>query len=99
MTMSKNAKTSLLLVLCLLLTLAIPNSSASSNTDDVQIVSYDQADGLHVQSMLNLSGDSTVALSSIEIELWNISSPDQWTAMQSSPFWIALFHILCQKVG
>ena len=86
MTMSKNAKTSLLLVLCLLLTLAIPNSSASSNTDDVQIVSYDQADGLHVQSMLNLSGDSTVALSSIEIELWNISSPDQWTAMQSSPF-------------
>lgn len=86
MTMLKNAKTSLLLVLCLLLTLAIPNSSGSSNTDDVQIVSFDQADGLHVQSMLNISGDSTVALSSIEIELWNISSPDQWTAMLSSPF-------------
>ena len=84
--MLKNAKTSLLLVLCLLLTLAIPNSSGSSNTDDVPIVSYDQADGLHVQSMLNISGDSTVALSSIEIELWNISSPDQWTAMLSSPF-------------
>ena len=84
--MLKNAKTSILLVLCLLLTLAIPNSSGSSNTDDVQIVSYDQADGLHVQSMLNISGNSTVALSSIEIELWNISSPDQWTAMLSSPF-------------
>ena len=84
--MLKNAKTSLLLVLCLLLTLAIPNSSGSSNTDDVPIVSYDQADGLHVQSMLNISGDSTVALSSIEIELWNISSPDQWTSMLSSPF-------------
>jgi len=84
--MLKNAKTSTLLVLCLLLTLAIPNSSGSSNTDDVPIVSYDQADGLHVQSMLNISGNSTVALSSIEIELWNISSPDQWTAMLSSPF-------------
>ena len=86
MTMSKNAKTSLLLVLCLLLTLVIPNSSASSNTDEVQIVLFEQEDGLHVQSMLNLSGDSTVALSSIEIELWNISSPDQWTPMFSSPY-------------
>ena len=84
--MSKNAKTSLLLVLCLLLTLLIPNSSASSVYDEVQIVSFDQEDGLHVQSMLNLSGDSTVALSSIEIELWNISSPDQWTPMLSSPY-------------
>ena len=36
--------------------------------------------------MLNLSGDSTVALSSIEIELWNISSPDQWTPIFSSPY-------------
>jgi hypothetical protein len=84
--MSKNAKTSLLLVLCLLLTLVVPNSSASSITDEVQILSFDQEDGLHVQSMLNLSGDSTVALSSIEIELWNISSPDQWTPMLSSPY-------------
>ena len=84
--MSKNAKTSLLLVFCLLLPLLIPNSAASSVYDEVQIVSFDQEDGLHVQSMLNISGDSTVALSSIEIELWNISSPDQWTAMLSSPF-------------
>ena len=84
--MSKNAKTSLLLVLCLLLTLVVPNSSASSITDEDQIVSFDQKDGLHVQSMLNLSGDSTVALSSIEIELWNISSPDQWAPMFSSPY-------------
>ena len=51
-----------------------PNSSTSSDFDEVQIISFDQ-DGLHVQSMLNLSGDSTVALSSIEIELWNISTP------------------------
>ena len=36
--------------------------------------------------MLNLSGDSTVALSSIEIELWNISTPDQWTPIFSSPY-------------
>jgi len=86
MTMSKNAKTSPLLVLCLLLTLLIPNSSASSDFDEVQIVSFDQEDGFHIQSMLNLSGDSTVALSSIEIELWNISSPDQWTPMFSSPY-------------
>ena len=86
MTMSKNGKTSLLLVLCLLLTLLIPDSSASSAHDEVQIISFDQEDGLHVQAMLNLSGDSTVALSSIEIELWNISSPDQWTPMLSSPY-------------
>ena len=86
MTMSKNAKTSLLLVLCMLLTLVAPNSSASSDFDEVQIISFDQEDGLHVQSMLNLSGDSTVALSSIEIELWNISTPDQWTPIFSSPY-------------
>ena len=54
--------------------------------DDLQIISFDQEDGLHVQSMLNLSGDSTVALSSIEIELWNISTPDQWTPIFSSPY-------------
>ena len=84
--MSKNAKTSLLLVLCMLLTLVAPNSSASSDFDEVQIISFDQEDGLHVQSMLNLSGDSTVALSSIEIELWNISTPDQWTPIFSSPY-------------
>lgn len=70
----------------MLLTLVAPNSSASSDFDEVQIISFDQEDGLHVQSMLNLSGDSTVALSSIEIELWNISTPDQWTPIFSSPY-------------
>jgi len=86
MTMSKNVKTSLLLVLSLLLTLFMPNSSASEGDEEIEIITFDQEDGHHVVSTLNLSGDSTVALSSVEIELWNISQPDQWTLILSSPF-------------
>ena len=84
--MSKNAKTSKLLVLCLLLTMFVPHSSANEGHEVNQIVSFDQVDGLHVHSMLNLSGDSTVPLASVEIELWNISAPDQWMLLFSSPF-------------
>jgi len=86
MTMPKNAKTCLLLVLCLLLTLALPHSAASDANETSHIVTFDQEDGLHVHSILNLSGNSTVPLASVEIELWNISTPDQWTLLSSSPF-------------
>ncbi|MGB1487057.1 MAG: hypothetical protein ACPG83_00495 [Candidatus Poseidoniaceae archaeon] len=37
-------------------------------------------------SWLNLSGDSTVALTSIEITVWNISLPDQWSSVLTSQF-------------
>ena len=84
--MSKNVKTSLLLVLSLLLTLFMPNSSASEGDEEIEIITFDQEDGHHVVSTLNLSGDSAVALASVEIELWNISQPDQWTLILSSPF-------------
>ena len=44
--MSKNAKTCLLLVLFLLLTVLVPHSSANDGHEVNQIVSFDQVDGL-----------------------------------------------------
>ena len=41
---------------------------------------------MHTISTLNLSGDSTVPLTSVEITVWNISQPDQWSLVTSSPY-------------
>ena len=49
-------------------------------------IHFDQEDGFHVTSILNLSGDSNVPLTSVEIAVWNISQPDQWTLLDSSPY-------------
>ena len=47
---------------------------------------FDQQDGLHVDGMVNLTGDSSFPLTSVEIHVWNISNPDQWDSVNSSPY-------------
>lgn len=47
---------------------------------------FDQVDGFQAFSTLNLSGNSTVPLTSVEISIWNISEPDQWSLLDSSPY-------------
>ena len=74
-----------LLVLCLVMNVLAIHSNGDESESSPSI-SFDQVDGLHVDSMLNLSGDSNVPLTSIEIVLWNISTPDQWSLVSSNTF-------------
>ena len=83
--MSCKTNTALLLVLCLMMNVfAIPSYGDEIETSPT--ISFDQADGFHSNSVLNLSGNSSVPLTSIEIVLWNISTPDQWSLITSNPF-------------
>ena len=78
-------KTAHLLVLCLIFNVLSFTATATEDTMQPEI-SFDQADGIHTVSILNLSGDSTVSLTSVEITVWNISQPDQWSLITSSPY-------------
>ena len=83
--MVRRTKTAHLLVLCLVLNVLSFQSVADEVATDPEI-HFDQEDGFHVTSILNLSGDSNVPLTSVEIAVWNISQPDQWTLLDSSPY-------------
>ena len=74
-----------LLVLCLICNVFSFSTTAAETTMEPEI-SFDQIDGMHTASILNLSGDSTVPLTSVEITVWNISQPDQWSLLTSSPY-------------
>lgn len=74
-----------LLVLCLICNVFSFATTAAETTTEPDI-SFDQIDGMHTASILNLSGDSTVPLTSVEITVWNISQPDQWSLLTSSPY-------------
>lgn len=78
-------KTAHLLVLCLVFNVLSLTATATDASTEPEI-SFHQTDGIHTSSTLNLSGDSTVALTSIEITVWNISQPDQWSLITSSPY-------------
>ena len=84
--MLSKTKTAIWLVLCLLLTSFSPPIRAVESADVSPILTYDQIDGHHVDGVLNLSGLSTVPLTSVEISVWNISEPDQWSELSSSPY-------------
>ncbi|MGA0330949.1 MAG: hypothetical protein ACO3MI_01125 [Candidatus Poseidoniaceae archaeon] len=58
----------------------------ANEIETTPMISFDQVDGIHTDSVLNLSGNSSVPLTSIEIVLWNISNPDQWDLITSNPF-------------
>ena len=79
------SKTAPLLVLCLICNVFSFAATATETTTEPEI-SFDQIDGMHTASILNLSGDSTVPLTSVEITVWNISQPDQWSLLTSSPY-------------
>ncbi len=78
-------KTVHLLVLCLIFNVSSLTAIASDAPTEPEI-SFDQLDGIHIVSILNLSGDSTVPLTSVEITVWNISQPEQWSLLTSSPY-------------
>ena len=80
-------KTALLLVLCLLMSVLAPTTLAESDSDvDTPRILFDQSDGIVVDSVVNLTGISNVPLTSVEISIWNISMPDQWALVSSSPY-------------
>lgn len=83
--MLKRSKTAFLLVLCLLFNVFSFTATATNKGTEAEI-SFDQVDGTYTASILNLSGDSTVPLTSVEITVWNISQPDQWSLLTSSPY-------------
>ncbi len=78
-------KTTHFLVLCLLLNV-VSQPSLATEEDSPPLITFYQVDGFHAVSWLNLSGNSTVALTSIEITVWNISLPDQWSSVLTSQF-------------
>ena len=45
---------------------------------------FDQANGLHFVNLINISGSSSVPLTSIEISLWNVTSEGQYDLLNSS---------------
>ena len=80
-------KTALSLVLCLLMSILPPTTMADGNIDlEAPNIEFDQSDGIVMDSVINLTGTSNVPLTSIEISIWNISMPDQWSLVTSSPF-------------
>ena len=83
--MLRRTKTAHLLVLCLMFNV-VSFAGTATNTAAEPEISFDQVDGMHAASSLNLSGDSTVPLTSVEITVWNISQPDQWDLIASSPY-------------
>ena len=83
--MLKRTKTAYLLVLCVIFNVFSFAAVATDAATDPEI-SFDQVDGMYTSSTLNLSGDSTVPLTSLEISVWNISQPDQWVLLTSSPY-------------
>ena len=83
--MFEKTKAAHLLVLCLIFNVFSFAATADDATTNPEI-SFDQVDGMHTSSILNLSGDSTVPLTSVEISVWNISEPDQWSLVNSSPY-------------
>ena len=78
-------KTAHSLVLFLIFNVFSIAATATDTTTEPEI-SFDQVDGIHTVSILNLSGDSTVPLTSVEITVWNISQPDQWSLLTTSPY-------------
>ena len=80
-------KTALSLVLCLLMSVLPPTTMADRNIDlEAPNIEFDQFDGVVMDSLINLTGTSNVPLTSVEISIWNISMPDQWSLVTSSPF-------------
>ena len=80
-------KTAPLLVLCLLMSVLAPTTLAEGDSDvDTPRILFDQSDGIVVDSVVNLTGISNVPLTSVEVTIWNISMPDQWTLVSSSPY-------------
>ena len=80
-------KSAFLLVLCLLMSVVAPTTLAEGDSDDdTPRILFDQFDGIVFNSVVNLTGTSNVPLTSVEISIWNISMPDQWTLVSSSPY-------------
>ena len=81
------AKKAVLLIFCLCFATAWPTISATTGEEIQELqITFDQEDGFFSDMLLNVSGDSTVPLTSIEITLWNISMPEQWSSLVSSPY-------------
>ena len=83
--MLERTRTTLLLVLLLIFNVFCFAATATDTTTAPEIT-FDQVDGMHTISILELTGNSTVPLTSVEITVWNISQPDQWSLLTSSPY-------------
>ena len=77
-------KTTTLLVLLIMLLPCAQTALAQDTHSTIPTIEFDQEDGSHFNSEVNISGSSTVRLSSMEIRIWNISMPDQWSLIASN---------------
>ena len=59
------------------------NSSIAEPPTETRL-EFDQANGIHFVNLINISGSSSVPLTSIEISLWNVTSEGQYDLLNSS---------------
>ena len=59
------------------------NSSVAEPPTETRL-EFDQANGIHFVNLINISGSSSVPLTSIEISLWNVTSEGQYDLLNSS---------------
>ena len=71
-------------ILSLLMFAPFVLNSSSAETNTSPTIEFDQENGIHFLDGINVSGSSTVPLTSVEISLWNVTSNEQYELLNSS---------------
>ncbi len=71
-------------ILSLLMFAPFVLNSSSAETNTPPTIEFDQENGIHFLDGINVSGSSTVPLTSVEISLWNVTTNEQYELLNSS---------------
>ena len=71
-------------ILSLLMFAPFVLNSSSAETNTSPTIEFDQENGFHFLDGINVSGSSTVPLTSVEISLWNVTTNEQYELLNSS---------------
>ena len=71
-------------ILSLLMFAPFVLNSSSAETNTSPTIEFDQENGIHFLDGINVSGISTVPLTSVEISLWNVTTNEQYDLLNSS---------------
>ncbi len=71
-------------ILSLLMFAPFVLNSSSAETNTSPTIEFDQENGIHFLDGINVSGSSTVPLTSVEISLWNVTTNEQYELLNSS---------------
>ena len=71
-------------ILSLLMFAPFVLNSSIAETNTSTTIEFDQENGIHFLDGINVSGSSTVPLTSVEISLWNVTTNEQYELLNSS---------------